>query len=196
LAGRQAPSGGLSREGQGGPTSFFQVTAHGRSFVYVIDRSASMGRNGALEAAKRELLASLELLPPETWFQIIAYNRDAQPLRIGGRTDLVPVTEENKRQVARLCESLNAEGGTEHLGALKRALLLQPDVIFFLTDADDLKAEHVQEVSRLNGGRRVIHTIELSPPNHHRNHRPLQVLARANHGQHRAVDLREVVRGQ
>src|SRR5262249_61982066 len=48
--------------------TFFGVPTQARSIVYVIDHSISMGFNGALEAAKREVLASLASLPPTTRF--------------------------------------------------------------------------------------------------------------------------------
>ena len=49
----QAPGGSAS----GVTTSFFQVAARGLRIVYVLDGSASMGANGALAAACRELCA-------------------------------------------------------------------------------------------------------------------------------------------
>src|SRR5919198_794363 len=51
-------------------TTFFQIATEGKAIVYVIDRSASMGCNGFLAAAKRELLASLERLPSTARFQV------------------------------------------------------------------------------------------------------------------------------
>jgi hypothetical protein len=180
---------GTERGGAGGAaTSFFQIPATGRSVVYVIDRSASMGLNGAWAAARRELQASLDRLGSEVCFQIIAYNRGAEPLRIGGHTDLVPATSDHKRQAMLLVEFLRAEGGTDHLAALKRALLLQPDVIFFLTDADDLTPILVQSVTQFNHGRTVIHAVELSPSHHSSGTPPLQDLARGNRGMYQRVN--------
>ena len=61
-----------------GTTAFFQIVTQAKVIVYVVDRSASMGLNGSLAAAKRELLASLDRLPPSARFQVIVYNRTAQ----------------------------------------------------------------------------------------------------------------------
>lgn len=183
--------------GAGGAISFFGVAARGKSVVYVLDRSISMGLSGALAAMGRELSASLDRLPEDAHFQVVFYNRHAERLRVAGRTDLLPASKTNKQEVARLLESLKAEGSTEHLPALKLALSLQPDVIYFLTDADDLRGEHVRAVTQLNRGRTSIHTIELSPtemrypPSAASDRKPLFQLARDNHGIHHTVCLRK-----
>jgi Ca-activated chloride channel family protein len=152
----------------------------------VIDRSASMGPHGALAVAQRELIASLEQLPHDAWFQVILYNRMAEPLRLGRECDLLAATPENKRQVAAAVHSVEAAGGTEHLRALERALLFRPEVIFFLTDADDLTAEEVRKVTRLNQGRTAINAVELSDTAHHNDANALYLLAHLNRGVYRA----------
>jgi hypothetical protein len=149
-----------------------------------------MGLDGALAVAKRELRDSLDRLSAQATFQVIAYNRSALPLRLGEQTGLAPATLANKRQAAQAIEALRAEGGTEHLAALKQALRLRPDVLFFLTDADDLTLEHVREVTRFNQGRTSIHAIEVNA-RHAFVLTPLQLLARENRGVYRSVDLRK-----
>ena len=159
--------------------------------MYVIDRSSSMGLDGALAAAKRELRASLDRLPADAFFQVIAYNRSAEPLRLGGSSGLAPATADNKRQADFLIASLRAEGGTAHLPALKRALLLQPEVIFLLTDGDELTLEQVREVTRFNQGRTAIHALEVRASSSTGGAASLQALARENRGVYRVVDLRQ-----
>lgn len=171
-------------------SSLFASPARARSVVYVIDRSVSMGLNGALEQVKRELLASLSRLPSDMRFQIILYNRSAQPLILGGAAGMAGATDANRAAVAQQLESLQAEGGTEHLPALSLALSYQADVIYFLTDADDLRPEQVRQVTQMNHGRAAIHTIELTTANTNRLDMPLQALARENGGTYRAVTLR------
>src|SRR5262249_23000898 len=152
-----------------------------RTIVYVIDRSMSMGLGGALATAKQELLASLERLPATARFQVIAYNRSAEPLLLGSG-GLEPATPEKKRRAASLIEGLDAVGGTEHVPALKRALALRPDVIYFLSDGDDLQAEQVRALTVFNRGRSIIHAIELGHTRRTGENRSLQILARENHG--------------
>jgi hypothetical protein len=165
-----------------GTTAFFQIATQANAIVYVIDRSASTGLNGCLASAKRELLTSLERLPCTSRFQIVVYNRTAQVLRINGCSGLVYATSENKRFVALLLEEIPAEGGTEHVRALRQALALGPEVIFFLTDAADLRAEQIQAVTSLNRGRCVIHAIELGRGSASSGELPLYALARLNQG--------------
>jgi hypothetical protein len=148
-----------------------------------------MGLNGSLAAAKRELAASLAQLPASARFQVIFYNRIAEPLRIHGRSDLVPASAMNKAEAVRLLETIQAEGSTAHLPALSRALALGPDVVFFLTDADDMEAEQVQAVTVRNHGRTIIHTIGLYALQRARGEPPLAALARHNGGAYREVSM-------
>jgi hypothetical protein len=169
--------------------SFFQISSRGRTVVYVIDRSASMGLNGGLALAKRELRISIERLPPSTRFQLIAYNRFTEPVRIGGQISLLSADWENKSRVLRTIEDLRAEGGTDHLAALKRALIYQPEDIFFFTDADDLTDAQIQIVTNLNRGRTAIHCLECKSYKGTGANTPLQILAAKNHGVFQAVVL-------
>jgi hypothetical protein len=169
-------------------TTFFEVPSRAQSVVYVIDRSASMGLHGALERAKRELLASLDRLVPTALFQVIVYNSRAQPLRFD-LPGLVPATPENKVLIAQALAELQAEGGTRQDQALPRALALQPDVVYFLTDAGDLTETQVRSMTQGNRRRCVIHVIELTTGKRAGAEMPLQLLARENAGVYHAVDL-------
>jgi hypothetical protein len=169
--------------GKGG-TTFFQIATQAESVVYVIDRSASMGLGGALDLARRELLASLERLPSSARFHVLVYNSTATPLLPGW----LQATPENKLRVASALRDLRAEGGTRHDQALPRALSMQPDVIFFLTDADDLAEADLRDFTRRNHGRSTIHVVELNTANRGRPDMPLQLLARQNGGTYQAVD--------
>jgi hypothetical protein len=166
--------------------SFFQIAATGKSVVYVIDRSASMGQNGSLEAAKKELQASLETLSADVQFQIVLYNRRAEVVAIRGKIGLVPATRENKEAALAVVDSIYAEGSTEHVPGLKQALLLHPDVVYLLTDANDLKAEQVRAVTLQNNGRSSIHAVQINPES------PcaaLNMLAQENRGVFRAIQV-------
>ncbi len=108
---------------------------------------------------------------------------------MNGQSGLLTASAARKAQARRLIEGLRAEGGTDHLAALKRALLLRPDAIFFLTDADDLTEAQVRDVTRFNRGWTAIHTVELSRSPRDAAPRPLQMLAAQNRGIYRSVDL-------
>lgn len=186
--GSSGVGGGPGVTGNGGGP-LFALPARAQRVVFVIDRSVSMGLNGALDAVKRELLASLARLPGDCRFQIVFYNRSAAPLFLDGRLEMFAATAANRDAVAHQLDALEAEGGTDHLPALSRALAFDPDLIFFLTDADDLRPDQVRYVTQLNRGRAAIHTIELTTANARRPDMPLQVLARENRGSYRAVSL-------
>ena len=98
-------------------------------------------------------------------FQIIFYNERPvlfNPTGTPGR--LAFATEGNKAAGDRFIESVAAEGGTAHEEALKLAIRLQPDVIFFLTDADDpkLTPAQLEKIRRLAAGI-IINAIEFGP---------------------------------
>jgi hypothetical protein len=170
-------------------TKFFDTPARGTKFVYVIDRSASMLQ--ALAIAKRELNASLEQLPPNAEFQIVLYDLDAQPLEIHGQRGLLKASQENKLRAFQLLEIVRPEGGTDHVKGLKRGLLLAPDVIYYLTDADELRPQQVVELTSLNqrGSNARIHCIELSSTQLGQSDTPMRRLARQNRGEYRGIDL-------
>lgn len=170
-----------------GGASFFALSApRAQRIVYVIDCSASMGQHGHLDRARQELLASLEGLPASTRFQIVTYNGYAEPLRLGGQTELVPATPAIKLQVAQQLAGLRAAGRTDHVQALRRALELDPEVIFFLTDAGDMKPDEIRKVGQMNQGRAVIHCVELRR-GRSGSESPLLQLARGNRGSYQPV---------
>jgi hypothetical protein len=123
-----------------GPTAkvslFGSQEAEGRSFVFLIDRSQSMGGEGlgAIEAAAQELATSVAALQEIHKFQVIAYNQKAMYLT--GR-ELLPASSGNKKQLIDFVKNLPAFGSTEHEMGLFAALKLKPDAIFLLTDGGD-----------------------------------------------------------
>jgi hypothetical protein len=176
--------------GGGSGIGLLRAPAAARSVVYVIDRSTSMGTGGALPVAKRELLAGINALPADARFAVILYNRQAEPLALGGQSGLVPATATNRAEAARLVDATPASGATDHLAALRRAVGLGAEVIFFVTDADQLDADQVRNVTLLNRGRAVIHTIELSNEPDGPDEPRLKLLARLNGGTYRVVAVR------
>jgi hypothetical protein len=133
-----------------------------RSVVFLLDRSASMGLEGALAAARREVLANLDTLPPGTLFQVVPYNREAEPLLLLGRLCLAPVDSAARAEAARALADLRPAGSTDHAHALFRGLALRPDVLFLLTDAADLTPQEVAAVTRCNHGQTALHAVQLS----------------------------------
>ena len=183
-----SPSGSGDGTGKGNGPCALEVGPSARSVVYVLDRSMSMGIHGALARAHREVLASLRRLGPTTRFQVIAYNRVAEPLHINGQYGLLPSDEDTLRQVAEAVSALRAAGGTDHGRALRRAITFHPDLIYFLTDADDVSLVDVKTVTRLAAHRTVINAVELNGDRRARMDGPLHKLAADNGGTCRRID--------
>ena len=173
----------------------FGVRGKGTRFVYVFDRSSSMD-GGPLIAAKRELIASLQSLHSVHQFQIIFYNQEPQLMNLRGQSpQMVFGDEPGKALAARFVGGVSAYGGTNHMQALQMALRMWPDVVFFLTDADEpqLRAGDFQKIRQWNQGT-SINAIEfgLGPPKTRFNF--LQQLAAENGGQHAYVDITRLTR--
>jgi hypothetical protein len=177
-----ASFGGLGAAG----VSYCGVGSQGKRIVYVIDRSLSMGLNGTFRHACDQLFTSLDNLPAEVRFQVLLYNRHAEPLRVKGSTDFLAAESENRDQVRQLIRQTRSEGATDHLEALKAALRLHPDVIYLATDADDLTQKVINEVAAYNKGKAVIHTIEVTRWQSAERTALMKLLATSNGGTYRA----------
>lgn len=193
----QGGGGGKAGVGEKGQAtvSVFGVQGTGNRFVYVFDRSLSMSGYGGrpLAAAKRELTKSLASLGNVHQFQIVFYNEEPRVFntRAGESPQLVFATDESKEQAESFVARITADGGTQHMDALFRALSMTPDVIFFLTDADDPKLTEA-DLARLRRGNRgaaVINCIEYGSGASQGDNNFLKRLAAQNRGQHVYVDV-------
>lgn len=177
-------------------TAMFGVAAKGRKFVYLIDRSASTGGSGAtaLRAAKQELIRSLKPLGQTQQFQIIFYNEKPSVFNPTGLPRTVFATDQNKELAVRFVESIQAAGGTRHDDALALAAKLKPDVVFWLTDADEPKLDpaEVNRIANLAAGT-VIHAIEFGSTADPEKDNFLKQIARQTGGEYRYVDVRKLV---
>jgi hypothetical protein len=178
-----------------GRTSMFGIEGVGYRFVYVIDRSGSMGGDGnaALRAAKAELLASIKKLERTHAFQIVFYNDRTAKFDPSGNGQAVYATDRNKDAAERFLDSISAQGGTEHEAALRMALKIKPDVVFWLTDADrpKLDDEQIARINRLASGT-VVNTIEFGTGPQKEKGNFLQKVAEGNAGEHKYVDVRKL----
>ena len=174
----------------------FGAAGRGRKFLYVFDRSVSM-EGLPLKAAKHQLLASLDSLESTHQFQIIFFNdRVRIPDLTGGQGRVAFATEQNKVAAQRFVQSIVADGGTDRVPALTRAIGFRPDVIFFLTDADTpMSAVEVQRALRQN--RRVgasIVAIEFGFGPAPAGNNFLKVLANSTMGQYVYVSISNLAR--
>jgi hypothetical protein len=127
----------LDRLAEHATVRVFGAVGEGSRFVYLFDHSTSM-TGAPLAAAKRQLIESLDALSSLHQFHVIFFNHEVQAWDLTGGQQRVPFASvANKQVAAQFVRSVVAAGGTDRVMPLRQALRFQPDVIFFLTDADD-----------------------------------------------------------
>jgi hypothetical protein len=135
----------------GGRSEFAGLSAAGRRIVFCVDRSASMNKpveHTAWAWAQDELVRSIRKLSPTMSFQVVFYSDNVMTLpNPDRRKELIPATEQAKERAIKFIRELDAEGGTKHEMGLDRTFELKPDVVFFMTDADDDTDEDLRRLT-------------------------------------------------
>jgi hypothetical protein len=144
---------------------------------------------GSLEVAKRELLASLAQLSADARFAVVFYNTDAKVFTDpDGRQGLMAATPGNKTRVRSLLSGVLPNGGTDHKLALRTALAMKPEVIFFLTDADWMARDDVEEILAIRGQTRI-RGIEFGLVSALGGSSQLKALTKATGGSYRYINV-------
>ncbi len=194
------PAAGAAEPSKQGVTSetqqvtIFGVEGKGSKFVYVLDRSGSMGvpDNKPMRAAQAELIASINELKQQQQFYLIAYNHEPRMLDIIGVPGrLTFATDANKDAAKRMIEGVKADGGTRHEAAVALGLKYRPDVLFLLTDGDpedDLSKDELARLVRINVSATIINVVQFSSEPKKGENR-LVKLAKDSGGEHVYVDL-------
>jgi hypothetical protein len=182
------------RAGPVGPPTqvsvFGSAPAAGHSFVFILDRSQSMGDAGlgVLRAAEGEFAQALTALQSNHKFQVIAYNKT--PLAFHAR-GLAIANDANKAQAVAFVKDLVALGGTGHAAAIHAALRLNPDVIFLLTDGGDprLTRPEIEEIAR-RAGRTQITCLQFGfGPSPDETADAMRILAERTRGSYIYIDM-------
>ena len=182
-------SDGGEGRGIGAGTEFFGAKERADSFAYVIDRSASMTNRGSIDIAKAELLSSLRRLPPDAKFGVVFYNEKPTTFAdASGARRLMPADAANKARIETRLNELDADGGTNHVDALISAFGLGPEVIFFLTDADQMTDREAEELIE-SAGRIRVQAIEFGIGPDTGLSVPLRTLANATGGSYRYINV-------
>jgi hypothetical protein len=176
---------------------FFGSKATGNRFVYVVDASPSMRRDGAFEAAKEEILRSLRSMKPKQRFGVIFFGGELRHLEfeLGQKPDgPVNATQENIEKAVEWLRKVTVQkDGRPPIDAIESALEFQPDGIFLLFDGDTKVDNWTQTVRELNtsdgflsdGGTQVpIHVIHFFREEFQG---AMQLLAHQNGGTYRFV---------
>ena len=188
-------AGGAARiGGTGGPgeTTFMNISGVGKTFVYIVDTSSSMG-GSRLKVAQSQLKASLRLLQPNQKFAVIFYNEYRERLKLRRQDDATMyfATDVNKELAAHEVDRVTSDRGTEHMPALLEAISLKPDVIYFLTDGDEpeLSPAQLADVRRVSGGT-TLHVIKFGDGTlSSRGPSWLERLAQQSNGEYREINI-------
>lgn len=191
LPGGEGGSGGGAGGGQGSGTGrgteFFGTHDDARNIVYVIDRSGSMTNSNSLTIAKRELLDSIDDLGDDSRFAVVFY--DTRPT-FADADAMNPATSDHKARLHARLATIEPDGGTDHKTALFAALRLRPEVIFFLTDADQMSDPEADEIrDRALHVNTRIHATEFGVGPAIISSRPLRRLAVETKGTYRYIDV-------
>lgn len=193
--GSGGPKLGGSASGAQGKTSVFGIEGTGSHFVYVFDRSSSMNGYGGLPMikAKNELIKSLHSLNRVNHFQLIFYNDEPMAYgQLAGTMQLFPADDENKQMAIGYVRRMSPDGGTQHLPALRMALSMGVDVVFFLTDADQpplTQRDLTDLADRAARRSTVIHTIQFGAGGNQGSGAWIAELARSTGGKYRYIDV-------
>ena len=127
-------------KGQEG-VQFFGAKAGGNSFAFVVDRSASMGRNEKWKAALHELITVVTRMEPKQSFFVIFFAGDPYPMFNQENPERRPLraTKSNIEKLERWLQKV--EMAPPRLSsnvdvALRQVLEMRPDAVFLLTDGE------------------------------------------------------------
>jgi hypothetical protein len=162
----------------------------GRRFVFVLDRSQSMGAGGlgVIDRARTELTHAIDQLDTNHSFQVVAYHDRTVTI---DRRELLPATAQNKAMVPEFIGHLAAFGSTRHENGLTSALVFQPDVIVLLTDGGSptLNGGQLEIVKLMAKGHTQIHCIQFGIGPLQTKDNFMMRIARQNNGTFQYIDV-------
>lgn len=157
-------NGNGSSDGDG--NGFFGTESSGQSFVFVVDCSLSMNHPHASEAKTRfrrlkvELVKTITKMNSENRFFIIFFNETAISMPA---QSLQYATATRQKQFLYWMQKIRADGETDPRPALRMALKLRPDVIYFLTDGV-FELPVRRDLLKMQRTKSTIHTFSFSHP--------------------------------
>ena len=132
---------------------FFGVKATGNTFVYIVDSSPSMRRDGAFEAARKEIVRSLSAMKPKQRYFVSFFGKEIDPMVFElGVVERYPVyakPENVTKTIGWLNRVQIQKEGLPPNNALAEAIGMQPDTIFLLFDGDT-KVDVAKFLRRVN----------------------------------------------
>jgi hypothetical protein len=173
------------------PGELFQVIQSGKGnrYVFVIDCSGSMNRDGRLSMAKRELITAILSMEPDKEFFVYYYNHNSIPMP----GEIKKATKENLRIVAPWIKGQSATGYTNPRAALRDAFeKMEPDTVWLLTDGIFMQQPGMPLVAALIRELNADNKVRVNTIGFHNNRnsvdRSLGPIAAANDGTYRFVN--------
>ena len=164
----------------------------GRSFLFLLDRSKSMGSTGlgVVQVARKEITAAVEKLDSHHKFQVLGYNNVTAPMKA---RRLLNASKENKLDVPKFIANMAAYGPTDHFAGIMSAISYRPDVIVLLTDGGSpgLNEQELKRIHNASGGRIQIHCVQFGLGARRHEDEFMGLLAAQNSGTFRYVDVNE-----
>ena len=181
---------GLGGEGDGpgaaANVEFFGAKSAGKTVVFVVDNSNSMG-GGRFETALDALMRAVEGLGSNQRFYVIFYSDSAYGMfHPQAAPGLVAASADNKEKLRDWLYTVERCLHTRGEDAMKRALALEPDVINILGDGaftDRTEAVMTAQHSR----RTVVHTFGMNVDP--KGEKQLTAIAAANGGKFHPVEV-------
>lgn len=182
-------NGGGAGNGTGnglGQGQFFDTKAEGKRFVFVVDRSRSMNYpypgeyKTRFNRVKIEIGRSITQMNAEAEFYIIFFNDGLLPMPT---ESYLPVGSDARAKSFEWLAAVPADGNTDPRPALRMALNMKPDAIYFLTDGE-FQPEISHDLESLVQRNVPIHTFSLANPNAEKT---LKAVAEHNGGQYTFV---------
>ena len=132
---------------------FFGVKATGNTFIYIVDSSPSMRRDGAFDAARNEIIRSLKSMKPKQRYFVSFFGKEIDPMVLEtGTVEKYPIyakPENLTKTIDWLSLVRIQKEGLPPNNALAEAIDMQPDGIFLLFDGDT-KVDVAKFLRRVN----------------------------------------------
>ena len=132
---------------------FFGVKATGNTFIYIVDSSPSMRRDGAFDAARNEIIRSLTSMKPKQRYFVSFFGKEIDPMVLEtGMVEKYPIyakPENLTKTIDWLSLVRIQKDGLPPNKALEEAIGMQPDGIFLLFDGDT-KVDVAKFLRRVN----------------------------------------------
>jgi hypothetical protein len=122
-----------------------------RRVVYVVDRSGSM--IDSFTFVQAELKRSVSALRRSQKFHVIFFNAGPPLENPPGR--LVSAFKAHKQQLFEFTDSVIPRGDTKPERALERALSMEPDLVYLLSDGIDFRPSLLEALDTWNKNRRT-----------------------------------------